>query len=113
VRGYCCLFFKRHAVDLHDLTEGEGAAYMRDIQRVSRALKTVTGAVKMNYDIHGNVIPHVHTHFYPRYVGDPFEGGPINFAVVTRPIYAPGEWSEFVTRLQAALAEPGPASRGS
>src|SRR5437660_4204525 len=47
LHGYCCLVFKRHAVELHDLTEEEGAAYMRDIQKVSRALKTVTGAVKI------------------------------------------------------------------
>src|SRR5262249_54143370 len=47
--GYCCLFVKRHAVELHDLTEAEGAAYMRDIQKVSRALQTVTGAVKRNW----------------------------------------------------------------
>ena len=78
LRGYCCLVFRRHAVDLHDLTEAEGAAYMRDIQKVSRALKIVTSAVKMNYDIHGNVLPHLHTHFYPRRVGDPWEDGPIH-----------------------------------
>jgi diadenosine tetraphosphate (Ap4A) HIT family hydrolase len=108
VRGYCCLFFKRHAVDLHDLTEAEGAAYMRDIQKVSRALKSVTGAVKMNYDIHGNAIPHVHTHFYPRYVGDALEGWPLGTPVVTGPVYAPGEFSDYLARLLEALARPGP-----
>jgi diadenosine tetraphosphate (Ap4A) HIT family hydrolase len=104
LRGYCCLFFKRHAVELHDLTEAEGAAYMRDIQKVSRAIKSVTGAVKMNYDIHGNIIPHVHTHFYPRRVGDPWQGTSIHGRAVPTPVYAPGEFSEFVARLQEALA---------
>jgi diadenosine tetraphosphate (Ap4A) HIT family hydrolase len=107
LRGYCCLVFQRHAVDLHDLTEAEGAAYMRDIQKVSRALKAVTGAVKMNYDIHGNVIPHLHTHFYPRRVGDPWENGPIHGRPVPTPVYTPGEFNEFVARLQEALARDG------
>jgi diadenosine tetraphosphate (Ap4A) HIT family hydrolase len=105
LHGYCCLVLKRHAVELHDLTEEEGAAYMRDIRKVSRALKTVTGAVKMNYDIHGNAIPHVHTHFYPRHAGDPWEDVPIHSRPVPTPVYAPGEFSEFVARLLAALAK--------
>lgn len=33
IRGYCWLLFRRHAVELHDLTPNEGAAYMRDVQR--------------------------------------------------------------------------------
>lgn len=68
MRGYCCLVFRRHAVELHDLTADEGAAFMRDIQRVSRALKPLTGAVKLNYEVHGNSLPHLHMHFFPRHV---------------------------------------------
>jgi diadenosine tetraphosphate (Ap4A) HIT family hydrolase len=45
---------------------------------VSRSVQAVTGAVKLNYEIHGNTIPHLHIHVYPRFVGDPFEGGPID-----------------------------------
>jgi diadenosine tetraphosphate (Ap4A) HIT family hydrolase len=76
--GTCALFLRRHAVELHDLPPDEGAAFMRDVQRVSRALAEATGAVKMNVEMHGNTIPHLHVHFYPRYVGDPFENAPIN-----------------------------------
>jgi diadenosine tetraphosphate (Ap4A) HIT family hydrolase len=104
MRGYCWLLFRRHAVELHDLTQDEGAAYMRDIQRVSRAIKLVTGAVKMNYEIHGNTLPHLHTHFFPRYVGDPFEGGPINPRAVSWPVYAPGEFDEMRRRIRETLA---------
>ena len=34
---------------------------------------TASGATKMNYEVHGNTIPHLHMHFFPRYAGDPFE----------------------------------------
>ena len=105
VRGYCCLVFRRHAVELHDLSPDEAAAYMRDIQRVSRALKSVMVAVKMNYEIHGNTIPHLHTHFFPRYVGDPFEGGPIDLRTVRGPVYAPGEFDALKQQLRDALVE--------
>ena len=76
--GTCALFHKRHAVHLHDLTAEEGAAFMHDVQTVSGALFRASGAVKMNYEIHGNTIPHLHLHLFPRYRGDPFESGPID-----------------------------------
>src|SRR5262245_66680154 len=66
MRGYACLVFRRHAVELHDLSEAEGAAFMRDIRRLSAAVQVVTGAVKLNYEVHGNSIPHLHMHFLPR-----------------------------------------------
>jgi hypothetical protein len=36
---------------------------MRDARRVSSALAAATGAVKLNYEIHGNSLPHLHMHF--------------------------------------------------
>src|SRR6266699_7237365 len=56
LRGYVCLVFGRHAVDLHDLTDAEGAALMRDIRKVSAAVTRIVNPVKMNYEVHGK--PH-------------------------------------------------------
>jgi diadenosine tetraphosphate (Ap4A) HIT family hydrolase len=106
MRGYACLVLRRHAVELHDLSEDEGAAYMRDIRRLSAAVQAVTGAVKLNYEVHGNTIPHIHMHFYPRYPRDPFEGGPISRKAVRGPAYAPGEFAAVRARLLNALGAP-------
>jgi diadenosine tetraphosphate (Ap4A) HIT family hydrolase len=76
--GTCALFHKRHAVHLHDLALEEGAAFMHDVQTVSAALFQASGAAKMNYEIHGNTIPHLHLHLFPRYRGDAFESRPID-----------------------------------
>ena len=51
---------------------------MRDLQRVSEVVQEITGAVKLIYEIHGNTIPHLHVHLFPRYKGDLFENRPIN-----------------------------------
>jgi diadenosine tetraphosphate (Ap4A) HIT family hydrolase len=101
--GYVWLAFRRHAIELHDLSEAEGAAFMRDIQKVSRAVAAATGAVKLNYEVHGNTVPHLHLHIFPRYVGDPFEGGPINPRAVRGPVYAPGEFAAMQRHVAEAL----------
>lgn len=57
-----------------------------------RAFSCVTGAVKINYEIHGNSIPHLHMHFFPHYRGDQFEGGSINPKLTVQPVYSAGEF---------------------
>lgn len=101
VRGYVCLVSRTHAVELHDLPDGIASSFMRDARRVSRALAAVTGAVKLNYEIHGNSLPHLHVHFFPRYRGDRFEGQPINPRMVAQPVYATGEFQ----RMREAFLE--------
>jgi diadenosine tetraphosphate (Ap4A) HIT family hydrolase len=76
--GTCALFHQRHAVELHELSAAEAAAFIAAVQRVAALLQEATGAVKINYEVHGNTIPHLHMHFFPRYRGDPFEGGPVD-----------------------------------
>jgi diadenosine tetraphosphate (Ap4A) HIT family hydrolase len=115
VRGYACLVSKVHAVELHDLAEPQGAAFMRDARAVSKALSSATGAVKLNYEIHGNSLPHLHVHFFPRYRGDPFEGGPIDPRRATQPVYGPGDFERtraaFLLSLRA-VADDGPGRAG-
>jgi diadenosine tetraphosphate (Ap4A) HIT family hydrolase len=103
LRGYACLVFRRHAVELHDLSDSEGAAFMRDIRRLSAAVQRVTGAAKLNYEVHGNTIRHLHMHFYPRHPSDAFQGGPINPKVVAQPVYATGEVAKYRAQLIEAL----------
>ena len=103
MRGYACLVFRRHAIELHELSEIEGRDFMRDIRRLSSAVQEVTRAIKLNYEVHGNSVPHLHMHFFPRYPGDAFGTGPINPKAVQRPVYAPGEFDVFRLRLLEAL----------
>jgi diadenosine tetraphosphate (Ap4A) HIT family hydrolase len=103
MKGYCFLLLKRHAVELYELSHEEAASFMRDVQTTSKAVHRITGAVKLNYEIHGNTIPHLHLHLFPRYVGDAFENQPINPRIVKTPVYQPGEFPEFAERLRAAV----------
>jgi diadenosine tetraphosphate (Ap4A) HIT family hydrolase len=106
--GYVCLVSRVHAVDLHDLSANQAAAFIQDAHRVSSVLSSVTGSVKLNYEIHGNTLPHLHMHFFPRYAGDPFEGRAIEPFRVTRPVYGRGQFAGLRERLVQALATPQP-----
>jgi diadenosine tetraphosphate (Ap4A) HIT family hydrolase len=104
IQGYVCLVSQVHAIELHDLADATATAFMRDARRVSKALAAATGAVKLNYEIHGNSLPHLHMHFFPRYRGDQFEGQPINPRLVKNPVYSPGEFQRIRDAFLAALS---------
>lgn len=105
IRGYICVMLKRHAVELHDLRPDEAADLMADMQTVSAALTRVLNPAKINIEMHGNSLPHLHLHFYPRFPGDPYDGGPIDWKKIIQPVYPAGEFKTFVLDMQKALSE--------
>ena len=66
LKGYCCLVLKPHVIEIYDVSDEDSSAFMRDVKVASLALRKVTATVKINYEIHGNTIPHMHMHLYPR-----------------------------------------------
>jgi diadenosine tetraphosphate (Ap4A) HIT family hydrolase len=101
--GYACFVFRRHAIELHDLSEAEATAFIQDLRRASRAIATATRAQKLNWEIHGNTLPHLHVHIFPRYAGDRFSGRPIDPREVVDPVYRPGEFSAVQGNVLASL----------
>jgi diadenosine tetraphosphate (Ap4A) HIT family hydrolase len=69
----------RHVAEPTELTDAEAAAYGREVLRVGRALEAALRPVKLNYDVLGNSVPHLHTHIVPRYEDDPRPGWPFPF----------------------------------
>ena len=76
--GYVLLVSKSHVVEPFELDGDEGQRFWDDCMRTARAVASVVKPVKINYEIHGNTIPHLHLHIFPRFVGDPFEASPID-----------------------------------
>jgi diadenosine tetraphosphate (Ap4A) HIT family hydrolase len=69
--GWTLLILKRHATELYDLQRDERAALMEAVSDVSRALAAAYDAVKMNYELLGNQLRHIHWHLVPRRADDP------------------------------------------
>ena len=76
--GYLCLVAKRHVREPFELPEGERAQFWANIDAVARAVSEQLRPSKINYEIHGNTLDHLHLHLYPRSPGDRFQGRPID-----------------------------------
>jgi diadenosine tetraphosphate (Ap4A) HIT family hydrolase len=72
--GWVFLVLKRHATELWQLAPAERSALIEEAARVARAVSTAFDAVKVNYELLGNVIAHIHWHLIPRGARDPAPG---------------------------------------
>ena len=79
-RGYSVVIWRgRHVAEPTELSADEAAHYWREVLEAGRRIEQHLEPVKMNYDILGNSLPHLHTHVVPRYADDPKPGFPFPF----------------------------------
>ncbi|MFO0837769.1 MAG: HIT family protein [Phycisphaerae bacterium] len=76
-RGYCILVHRRHVTELHQLSPEELRDWATDVARLARAIAAVCHPAKLNYEVLGNEVPHLHCHVVPRYANDGCWGRPI------------------------------------
>lgn len=105
--GYVCVVAKQHVVEPFELDLDDGHAFWDALMAVSRALRAATAARKINYEIHGNTLPHLHAHLFPRFEGDPFEGRPIEGAA-TSFRRDPGDLAALKGAIEAAISKVDP-----
>ena len=75
--GYVLLILRRHATELYELSAAERQTLIEEVNRVAEALARVFRPVKMNYELLGNQVPHIHWHLIPRLASDPEPQAPI------------------------------------
>ncbi len=101
--GWTFLVLKRHATELWQLAPTERAALMEEVTRVAQAVAAAFGAVKMNYELLGNQIAHIHWHLIPRRADDPAPRVPA-WTVQHEPRrLAPAETTERIRLIRAHL----------
>jgi len=72
--GYACVVSKHHVTEPFDLPPAEQAAFFADAMAAARGLAGLFRPAKMNYEIHGNTVPHLHMHLFPRTPNDVYVG---------------------------------------
>ncbi|WP_026381783.1 HIT domain-containing protein [Afifella pfennigii] len=93
--------------EIIDLSADDQALLMREIDRVARALKSVTNCDKLNIAALGNQVQQLHVHVIARFSTDPAWPGPVWGASEPREWRA-SELSDLARRLLSELGEPEP-----
>ncbi len=75
--GWTVVVLKHHATELFHLAPTERIQLMEEVNLVAKTLSQVYEAKKINYELLGNQLPHIHWHVIPRLASDPAPFEPV------------------------------------
>jgi diadenosine tetraphosphate (Ap4A) HIT family hydrolase len=104
--GYCLLLPDPVVPHLNALDGAAREQFMSDMTLIGDALLAVTGSVRINYAIFGNVEPALHAHIFPRDGAEPAEirtAQPWALDWTAAPIYSESLFGDFKRRLTLEL----------
>jgi len=104
-RGYTLLFTRDHVTELFHLDPAVRQGIMEEVNRVATALAAVYRPAKMNYELLGNMVPHMHWHLVPRFADDPLWPRPIWAEPHQEKVLTAGEYREEIERIRQALQD--------
>jgi diadenosine tetraphosphate (Ap4A) HIT family hydrolase len=76
-RGYTLFLAKRCVPELHLLPRDERSLFLDEMAIVAEAAFRAVAPRKMNYELLGNSVAHLHWHLFPRYADDPNPTWPV------------------------------------
>lgn len=104
--GYCLLFTREHVTELFHLDSGVRGGLMEEVNHLAAALNRAFAPTKMNYELLGNMVPHIHWHLIPRHSNDPLWPRPIWSEPHTERQLAPAALAATIERIRTALQQP-------
>jgi diadenosine tetraphosphate (Ap4A) HIT family hydrolase len=72
--GYVCIVSKLHVVEPYQLQGTARRAWWDEVSMVAQAIRQATTSTKLNYEIHGNTLPHLHLQPIPAFSGRSVRG---------------------------------------
>ncbi len=79
--GYCLLVSRDHATELSQLPAVRRRNYLDEMCLLASAIEACFRPHKLNYELLGNQVPHLHWHLFPRYQDDPEHLKPVWLAL--------------------------------
>jgi diadenosine tetraphosphate (Ap4A) HIT family hydrolase len=110
LRGYALLLPDPVVPSLNALGAQERSAFLLDMARLGDALLKVTGAIRINYAIYGNIEPALHAHVIPRYGDEPDKlrlAQPWAYDWDTAPVFERSVYQELADTLLRELTRMG------
>jgi len=106
VPGYTVLICRQHVQEAHHLSPQDARLFWEDLRCSATVVEKVFQPLKLNLEMLGNTVPHLHVHIVPRYYGDPAPGRPIDPTGKTT-LLSISEYKQRISRIRTALAEVG------
>jgi diadenosine tetraphosphate (Ap4A) HIT family hydrolase len=104
--GYCFVFTRSHVTELFHLEEPVRSAVMAEVNSVAAALHDTLAPAKINYELLGNMVPHMHWHVIPRFTTDPLWPRPI-WSEPHEPVeLTASEYAERIAQIRQKLRFP-------
>ncbi|HSD50021.1 MAG TPA: HIT family protein [Candidatus Methylomirabilis sp.] len=102
-RGRCLVTLREHHTELFQLTPAIRTALMEDVTRIAEALFRALRPIKINYDLLGNLVPHIHWHLIPRFREDGVYPKPIWAAQLPPRTLAVAEQDTLIAKIRHSL----------
>lgn len=103
-RGYTFVTCKKHVAELYHLPLDERLKFCGEMIEVAATLDKVFHPDKMNYELLGNISPHLHWHLIPRYKNDPLWGQPIWTQSLSEKRLTEKEYHELIEKIRKNLS---------
>jgi diadenosine tetraphosphate (Ap4A) HIT family hydrolase len=110
IPGYCWVIWRDgHVCEPTDLDPRVAQQFFADLVTVGQAVEQLLRPAKMNYEVLGNNVPHLHGHVIPRPALDPAPRGPLPFTYLDDGRRPAAEVHELGAQLRRLLGD-GPVS---
>lgn len=108
--GYCFVFAREHVTELFHLDPATRGAIVEEVNRVAAALNSVFQPTKMNYELLGNMVPHMHWHLVPRFDTEPLWPKPIWSEPHAEKQLSAAEYAAAIEKIRTTLNKRRPPS---
>ncbi len=102
-RGRCLVTLREHSAELFHLTPAIRTAFIEDVTRTAEALFRALHPIKINYELLGNQVPHMHWHVIPRFAEDGVYPRPIWGSEPPRTILPPADRDVLIAAVRRHL----------
>jgi len=101
--GYTFVVAKEHVTELFHLDREARAKVTEEVAATAAALYKLFKPDKMNYELLGNMVPHMHWHLVPRFRTDRLWPRPIWAEPHDEVVLPPAEYAERIELIRKAL----------
>lgn len=101
--GYCFVVAREHVTELFHLDRAMRGTVMEEVNAVAAAVAALFRPDKVNYELLGNMVPHMHWHVVPRFRTDPLWPRPIWAEPHEEVVLTAAEYADRIRHIKSQL----------